>query len=128
MGKKRGPVEKKTASAHPAIATSVVAPVVVSPGRFVGFLGKHARAIAIVAVLIGSARIVATYDVFNHTFDEPAHIACGMEWLDKGTYTWEAQHPPVARVATAIGPYLLGVRSQGTEHGKQNHMLYEGVA
>jgi hypothetical protein len=27
------------------------------------------------AVLFASARIVATYHVFNHTSDEPAHIA-----------------------------------------------------
>ena len=44
-----------------------------------------------------TARIVATYPVFNHTFDEPAHLATGMEWLDRGTYTWEPQHPPLAR-------------------------------
>jgi hypothetical protein len=59
-------------------------------------------------VLLATARIVATYAVFNHTIDEPSHIAAGMEWLDKGTYTWEAQHPPLARVAAAIGPRLLG--------------------
>src|SRR5581483_1078110 len=27
------------------------------------------------------------------------------------TYTWEPQHPPLARVAAALGPYLLGARS-----------------
>ena len=67
-------------------------------------------------VLIASIRIVATYTVFSHTSDEPAHVACGMEWLDKGTYTWEPQHPPLARVAVALGPYLSGIRSQGTPH------------
>jgi hypothetical protein len=77
------------------------------------FLERHALALAIVLTLIASARIAATYTVFNHTFDEPIHIACGMEWLDKGTYTCEPQHPPLARVAAALGPYLSGVRSQG---------------
>jgi hypothetical protein len=72
------------------------------------FLGRHARIIAFAAVLLATARIVATYQVFNHTFDEPAHIATGMEWLDKKSYTWEPQHPPLARVAAALGPYLLG--------------------
>jgi len=64
-------------------------------------------------LLLGSARIMATYTVFNHTIDEPAHIACGLEWLDKGRYTLEPQHPPLARVAAAIGPYLVGRRIVG---------------
>jgi hypothetical protein len=65
------------------------------------------------AITLGSLRIVSTYTVFNHTVDEPAHIACGMEWLDRGTYKMEPQHPPLARVMGALGPYLSGIRSQG---------------
>jgi 4-amino-4-deoxy-L-arabinose transferase-like glycosyltransferase len=34
-----------------------------------------------------------------------------MEWLDRGSYTLEPQHPPLARVAAAIGPFLHGLRS-----------------
>jgi hypothetical protein len=65
-----------------------------------------------VAVLIGLAiaRVVSTYAVFSSTSDEPAHVACGMEWLQWGTYTYEPQHPPLARVAVALGPFLKGVR------------------
>ena len=66
------------------------------------FLERRARVIAVALVLLGSARIIATYKVFNHTFDEPVHVACGMEWLDKGSYTYEPQHPPLARVAGAL--------------------------
>jgi hypothetical protein len=65
------------------------------------------------AIALGSLRIVSTYTVFNHTVDEPAHIACGMEWLDRGTYKMEPQHPPLARVMAALGPYLSGIRLQG---------------
>jgi hypothetical protein len=36
-----------------------------------------------------------------------------MEWLDRGQYTYEHKHPPLARIAVAIGPYLDGVRSVG---------------
>ena len=80
----------------------------------IAFLERHARSAVLVLILIASVRIVSTYTVFNHTSDEPNHIACGMEWLDKGKYTYEAQHPPLARVAAALGPYLLGIRSQGS--------------
>lgn len=128
MGKKRGPTERKTAAAPPSISTAaIVAPAIAGPGAFLAFLERHARAIAIVAVLFASARIIATYNVFNHTFDEPVHIACGMEWLDKGVYTWEAQHPPVTRIAAAIGPYLLGARSKNNDQLGDNARLYEGV-
>ena len=69
-------------------------------------LRKHLNPMAIGALLLvifAVARIVATYRVFNQTFDEPAHIACGLEWLDEGQYRYEHQHPPLARVAAALG-------------------------
>ena len=80
----------------------------------IAFLERHARSAVLVLILIASVRIVSTYTVFNHTSDEPNHIACGMEWLDKGKYTYEAQHPPLARVAAALGPYPRCIRSQGS--------------
>lgn len=83
------------------------------PERTRTWLEKWHLALACAAVLIATLRIVATYPVFNHTIDEPAHIACGMEWLAKGTYKLEPQHPPLARVASALGPFLAGERSQG---------------
>ena len=72
---------------------------------------------------VASVRIVSTYSVFSHTFDEPAHLACGMEWLSEGAYRYEPQHPPLARLATAIGPYLAGLR---TLH--KSDMWDEGLA
>ena len=62
------------------------------------------------------ARIAATYPVFNQTWDEPAHIAAGMEWIDRGRYTYEPLHPPLARIFTAFGPRLAGIRSAGQEN------------
>jgi 4-amino-4-deoxy-L-arabinose transferase-like glycosyltransferase len=65
---------------------------------------------AVALVAIGVVRILATYHDFNQAYDEPAHIACGMEWLDKGTFSMEPQHPPLPRVMSALGPYLAGLR------------------
>jgi len=56
----------------------------------------------IVLIAVAVARIAATYTVLNSTYDEPVHIACGMEWLQWGTYTCEPQHPPLARIAVAL--------------------------
>jgi len=35
-------------------------------------------------------RIIATYTVFSHTYDDARSHACGLEWLDKGVYRWDA--------------------------------------
>lgn len=94
---------------------------------WIAVLDRHAAKFALALVLLATIRIVATYDVFSYTNDEPAHLACGIEWLDKGVYRWEAQHPPLARVAGALGPYLLGSRYHGTMTGKDG-MFYEGVS
>ena len=66
--------------------------------------------VALALTLVASIRIAATYPIFSHTFDEPAHIACGLEFLDKGVYKLEPQHPPLARAAAALGAYLTGIR------------------
>jgi hypothetical protein len=96
--------------------------------RTLAFLEPRSQALSLALVLIASVRIIATYTVFSHTSDEPAHIACGMQWLDKGVYRWEPQHPPLARVATALGPYLLGIRSQGRVDRNLYAKFVEGTA
>src|SRR5260370_24200674 len=39
-----------------------------------------------------------------------------MELLDRGVFTYERQHPPLARLAVAVGAYLLGARSHGASY------------
>ena len=84
--------------------------------------------IALLSAVAGTALIVGTYSVFWQTYDEAAHVACGMEWLDHGTYQLEALHPPLARVAVAMLPYLDGSRSQGIDNiwGEGNAVLEHG--
>jgi len=81
--------------------------------RCAPFLERHSLLLAILLIAIASARIVSTYWVFSHTADEPAHLACGVEWLDRGTYAMEAQHPPLARILVGLGPYVMGRRLHG---------------
>ena len=96
--------------------------------QVIPFLERHAILLAIALVALATFRIVATYTVFNHTYDEPAHLACGTEWLDKGVYTWEPQHPPLSRVLVSLGPFLIGARSQNTPRTDEFSMTYEGLA
>jgi hypothetical protein len=88
--------------------------------------GRQLRfGLALVITLVASFQVVSTYKVFTQVSDESAHIACGMEWLEKGTYTYEELHPPVARVAAALGPYLSGLRLSG-HYPKPMQMWAEG--
>jgi 4-amino-4-deoxy-L-arabinose transferase-like glycosyltransferase len=68
--------------------------------------------IALASIVLGAFRITATYHVLGITFDEPAHIAAGMQLLDKDEFTYEPLHPPLARVAEALGPFIAGYHSQ----------------
>src|SRR5438128_4854184 len=76
-----------------------------------------------VILALGTLPIIGTYPIFSHTYDEPAHIAAGMELLDRGAFTYEQQHPPLARLAVAVGPYLWGARSHGA-----SYIIDEGLA
>jgi hypothetical protein len=107
----------------PAPSTVGLAPAPSAPGAF---LDRHAPLLALALVLLATFRIAATYSVLTHVFDEPIHIGIGMEWLDRGTYPAQ-EHPPLARIAAAIGPYLLGVRSQNTPKEQRFAEIIEGV-
>jgi hypothetical protein len=115
--------EQKSHRASPAAQTGPS-----FAATFLAFLERRSLAISVALVVIASIRIIATYTVFNHTCDEPAHIASGMQWLDQGVYRWDLQHPPLGRVATALGPYLLGIRAQGTVERNPFSAFAEGTA
>lgn len=71
------------------------------------------RVIAVTLVVASSIAVWSTARVFSGTVDEPAHLAAGMQWLTTGQYTYDLQHPPLGRVAAALGPYLHGARTVG---------------
>jgi len=93
--------------------TAVLSEIEVSQPAQSLLAGRRRSWMAIAAVLlalIAVARIVSTYHVFSQSTDEPDHLGPGMEWLQYGTYTFEPLHPPLARVAVSLGPYLAGLR------------------
>lgn len=79
-------------------------------------------------LLLATVRVVTTYQEFSQTYDEGAHIAAGMEWLSEKSYTREPQHPPLARIAAAVGPWLYGVPppSADTLPARGNQILHSG--
>jgi hypothetical protein len=70
---------------------------------------------ALVLIILGACVLAAgCWRVYSNTWDEPEHLAAGIELLDRGKYEYDTEHPPLARVFLAIGPYLAGARSFGT--------------
>jgi 4-amino-4-deoxy-L-arabinose transferase-like glycosyltransferase len=67
-------------------------------------------ALFVLLSLIPMIRVASTLRVFSQTIDEPAHISAGMEWLVRGTYNRDPEHPPLARVMFGLLPYLDGAR------------------
>jgi 4-amino-4-deoxy-L-arabinose transferase-like glycosyltransferase len=89
------------------------------PSPLAAFLEKHSLVLAILVIALGTLRIVSTYSQMALTWDEPGHMACGLQYLAEHVYLYEAQHPPLARVASAIGPYLSGARPLHTRNQDQ---------
>lgn len=66
----------------------------------------------ITLLIIGACALAAsTYHYFGITWDEPEHLAAGMQLVDRDAYIYDIQHPPLARIAMALGPYLAGARA-----------------
>ena len=50
-----------------------------------------------------------------NTWDEPEHLAAGIELLDRGRYEYDTEHPPIVRALAGVGArHLAGARSFGT--------------
>jgi hypothetical protein len=79
--------------------------------------------VALGLMAIAVMRIVAAYPAMSITFDEPAHLACGLQYVAQHVYVYEPQHPPLARAMCALGPYLDGRRLLDAPN-----MILEGVA
>jgi hypothetical protein len=71
-----------------------------------------------------------SWRVYSNTWDEPEHLAAGVELLDRGRYEYDTEHPPLGRLFLALGPWLAGAHSfstpppEGTLEGVD--ILYSG--
>jgi dolichyl-phosphate-mannose-protein mannosyltransferase len=79
----------------------------------VEFPARLWRAIATGLIALAMIGIWSTARVFSGTVDEPAHLAAGMQWLTTGAYTYDLQHPPLGRIAAALGPFIHGGHTLG---------------
>jgi 4-amino-4-deoxy-L-arabinose transferase-like glycosyltransferase len=71
--------------------------------------------LALALVILAACFLAAgSWRVYSNTWDEPEHLAAGVQLLDRGLYQYDTEHPPLGRVFLALGPYLAGARSFGT--------------
>ena len=75
---------------------------------------KAARKLLLLIILFACVLATGCWRIYSNTWDEPEHLAAGIELLDRGKYEYDTEHPPLARVFLAIGPYLAGAHSFGT--------------
>jgi Dolichyl-phosphate-mannose-protein mannosyltransferase len=86
----------------------------VAQGRLKLSAGTSALKLAALGlVALAAFAVTSTGRTFSGTVDEPAHIAAGMQWLTTNRYDYDLQHPPLGRIAAAVGPYLRGARDAG---------------
>lgn len=66
-------------------------------------------------LLIFSASIVTatTYRFYNHTWDEPEHLAAGLHLLQTGEYLKGTEQPPPVRLLMGASLSVAGARSNG---------------
>jgi 4-amino-4-deoxy-L-arabinose transferase-like glycosyltransferase len=78
-------------------------------------VASAATRVALALLILGACLLAAsTWRIYSNTWDEPEHLAAGIELLDKGRYEYDTEHPPIVRALMALGPYLAGARSFGT--------------
>ena len=76
---------------------------------------ERAAPVALVFIILVACLLASgSWRVYSNTWDEPEHLAAGLELLDRGKYEYDTEHPPFARVLLALGPYLAGAHSFGT--------------
>jgi 4-amino-4-deoxy-L-arabinose transferase-like glycosyltransferase len=68
----------------------------------------------VLLVLMAALLATGCWRVYSNTWDEPEHLAAGLELLDRGKYEYDTEHPPLGRVLLALPPYLAGAHSFGT--------------
>jgi hypothetical protein len=85
-------------------------------------------AIALLVTAVSSLLIIGSYRHLSHTFDEPTHLAAGLEWLEYHRYTRQTENPPLSRVPLAVIPFLSGMRlanPNATGFAGEVGLLYE---
>ncbi|MGA8763826.1 MAG: glycosyltransferase family 39 protein [Candidatus Sulfotelmatobacter sp.] len=84
--------------------------------------------VATLFALVAVVRVLSSYSRTAQGFDEPCHVASAIELLDKGTYTLDPVHPPLARIAIGLPLYVAGERYPRLSSADSNNYNVVGDA
>ncbi len=71
---------------------------------------KAGPLVAITLLAIFAGQSFFSSRVKSPVFDEPAHIAAGMSYLETGNFTANPQHPPLLKELSALSLLVAGVK------------------
>jgi len=64
----------------------------------------------------------------TQTWDEGIHISAGYSYLKFGDYSWNVEHPPLAKIASALPLTLMGLEALPyTPEGKRKEQIAYGI-
>jgi 4-amino-4-deoxy-L-arabinose transferase-like glycosyltransferase len=89
-----------------ALITIPLLRILASDGTQYDHSVRRKIALLLLLVVLPLYRIARTYRVFSQTVDEPGHIAAGFQWLTTPRYDFDAEHPPLARIAFGLDAAL----------------------
>jgi 4-amino-4-deoxy-L-arabinose transferase-like glycosyltransferase len=73
-------------------------------------MSRILKTLGLISILCAVGQILYMDAHLYQHWDEPNHLACGLELLQRHSYLMEPLHPPLPRVASALPLHLAGVR------------------
>ena len=77
-------------------------------------------------VVVALIAVASAHRVFAQVIDEPIHIAAGYDYLRTGSYLYDIEHPPLARVLAALPLLETGPPSETDWLRRGNALLTSG--
>ncbi len=85
-----------------------------SPAR--SLLEKIEPAVSLLLACLALGLVLARIAGDSPTVDEPVHITAGYETLTQGTWSWNPEHPPLAKAGAALGLLGLSLEPPGSPY------------
>jgi hypothetical protein len=84
-------------------------------------------AVALILAIVGSLEVRSARGE-TQTWDEGIHISAGYSYLKLGDYSWNVEHPPLVKIASALPLALMGLSAERYEpDGKLKDQVRYGI-
>jgi hypothetical protein len=84
-------------------------------------------AVAVILAIVGTLEVRSAMGE-TQTWDEGIHISAGYSYLALGDYSWNVEHPPLAKLVSALPLRFMGLNAQPNDaEGKRKDQIRYGV-